>query len=60
MEFKFHQKKKKKMFYVVVGISATIFFGTVYFVEEICYKHCRVRRDYYERYGNSILHKKDK
>jgi len=48
------------MFYVVVGISATIFFGTVYLVEELCYKHCRVRKDYYENYGKAILHKKDK
>lgn len=48
------------MYYVVIGISGTILFGTVYLIEEMCYRHCRVRKDYYEGYGKAILHKKDK
>jgi hypothetical protein len=48
------------MYYTVLALSTIVLFGTVYFVEEICYKHCRVRKDYYEMYGQAILHKKDK
>ena len=48
------------MLYVVVAISTAILFGSVYFVDEICYKHCRLKKDYYENYGKAILHKKDR
>jgi hypothetical protein len=48
------------MYYTLLAISTIVLFGTAYFVEEICYKHCRVRKDYYESYGKAILHKKDK
>lgn len=48
------------MYYTVLALSTIVLFGTAYFVEEICYKHCRLRKEYYEKYGHAILHKKDK
>ena len=48
------------MYYTLLAISTVILFGSAYVIEEICYKHCRLRKEYYEMYGQAILHNKDK
>lgn len=47
------------MLYVVVAISTAILFGSAYFVDEICFKLCRVKRLHYQSYGETMKHNKD-
>jgi len=48
------------MYYTLLAMSTVMLFGSAYVIEEIFYRHCRLRKNYYENYGEAILHKKDK